>query len=357
MRKVSLMTPSRSNLPYEPIIGPSQLLTLPVGGPLFFASDEPITSTQSSILADNEVIPEVFPKRGELGDAMLLSEQVAVEVGSVGDFVERYSLFRAALGLRDNTLVNQRYSLRWALRPYWNSPVESINASLIEDAFLRARTLSTGGTWANYVGQQVRLFIGWLLRREAISTDLSTCWPVVPEQYKRKKVALEETDYLALRSHSRMWVQLAIDILWYTGLRKGNILKMRWEWGSSDLQTFCIPQEEFKQGREHIQVIPEPLRQILLSIPRNGEYVLGRLYKGPSLNDALRAAAKRAGIDPEICYPHNFRASCCMRLREAGVPDAIVAQFMGWADTKIMNRYYVRPIPSTRLADSINSVS
>lgn len=312
MRKVSLMNPTSSNHP-QPTTGPSRSL----------------------------------PTRGGLSSSP--------EVGSVGDFVEKYTSFRAQVGNKESTLEQQSYALRWALYAAWGDPITEIGASMVEDAFVRARNLSTGGSWANSCGQQVRAWCEWLQRRKLLDTDLSACWPVVPEEPQRKKVALTAEDYRLIRCRLRGWSRLGVDFFWWTGLRKANVLGLRWDRFAPDLSSVVIPKEEFKQGVEHRQLIPEPLRRELLAYPRSGDYVLGR-RAAPSIGKAIRKAAIKAGIDPEITYPHNWRASCCMRLREQGIPDIVVAKFMGWANCKTMEKYYQRPIPLDRIADSINSV-
>ena len=348
---------------------PTRLLSgspaaLPLRGSPFFLPVSEITFLMcsgkgipeiSSVPSHSSDVPnDLLPEGGT--DAMLLQEQVAVEVGTAGELVEKYLLFRSALGLHQNTVRHQRYSLRWALLGVWKSPMSEISASMVEDAFLRSRTLSSSGTWTNCCGQQVRGFLRWLLRREAILRDLSACWPVVKEVIQRKRIAIRLEEYQMLRKVCDEWVRVSMDLFWYTGLRRENVLGLKWEWIPADCSCAVIPAEEFKQGREHRQIFPAPLVEILKNIPREGIYVLGCARTPSTLNRRLEYAAIRCGVDPKICYPHNWRATCATRLLAGGVEVVQVVQFMGYANADCIWKHYVRPLETKNLTDAVNAV-
>lgn len=298
------------------------------------------------ILSDFSIAGSEETSRGEKAKS-LVDESIRLSV-AVDRWLDFYSGRWCAMSARN---------ARSIMRRLVQSTGSRLLAANLEDGHIQDFWLSMKPNpgWAQYVGSYLASLCRWLQRRDVISRDLSTCWPVVPEHAQRVKVALTEADYLSLRAAAKRWQKTAIDILWWTGLRRANVLGLQWAWASPGLKTFEIPANEFKQGAAHIQVMPEALRRILLGIPQRGEYVLGIRRDPSALNDALKIAARRCGINPRIVYPHNWRASCCMRMREAGIPDVVVAQFMGWANTRTMQRYYVRPIPPDKLAEMVNA--
>jgi site-specific recombinase XerD len=57
---------------------------------------------------------------------------------------------------------------------------------------------------------------------------------------------------------------------------------------------------------------------------------------------ALKAIAKKAGLDPRRVWLHKLRASGCTRLLQRGVPLADVMHLGGWRDLKSIKRYMGR---------------
>lgn len=156
-----------------------------------------------------------------------------------------------------------------------------------------------------------------------LSSVISTCrkkWKyhapdVRPLEFREREPdgrigLVDDDDRIAIMNAAAPHLRLAMEIGYYTGLRRGNILSLRWD--EIDFKrgfiTKYIKDGKLAGGRAHTVAIPAHLAAILQSVPRVGEYVV--TYKGKPVSDlktAWAAALRRAGIPAHKYTFHDIR--------------------------------------------------
>lgn len=124
-----------------------------------------------------------------------------------------------------------------------------------------------------------------------------------------------------------------------TGLRKANILGLRWEQVDFFRNQIVIDGSEMKAGQTHVVPITPAIRSLLMSIVNiHPTYVF--TYKGNRMRDigeSWNKALKRAGVT-------NFRFHDCRHtwasiLRQSGVSLDVLQEMGGWHSEVMVKRY------------------
>jgi len=140
--------------------------------------------------------------------------------------------------------------------------------------------------------------------------------------------------------HIKPILKLAI----ITGMRKSEILKMKWKDINFKLGTIYIPKENSKSKKERIVPIDSILFNALDSIEKKGEYVFMNDWTGERQKDIRKAfmtACKRAGIptgSKKGLTFHDLRHLAAYRLVK--MTDIVAAsKILGHSDVKMTMRY------------------
>lgn len=146
----------------------------------------------------------------------------------------------------------------------------------------------------------------------------------------------------ALPEHLKDIVRLALA----TGLRKGNLIGLRWEWVSFERQTLTIPASEMKNN----VALGIPLTSTTLAILRrqrgkHPDFVFS--YKGNRLTSLANAtwqlACKRADI--KDLTVHDLRRSWATRMAIQGVPIDAILRLGGWNNYAMLLKRYAHLQP------------
>lgn len=121
---------------------------------------------------------------------------------------------------------------------------------------------------------------------------------------------INDTDRLAIMDAAAPHLRLAMQIGYYTGLRRGNILSLKWSDIDFDRGTITayVKDASVAGGRAHTAFMPLTLINILNKIPHDSEYVV--THKGRPIKDlktAWHAACRRAGIPTGKYHFHDIR--------------------------------------------------
>ena len=121
---------------------------------------------------------------------------------------------------------------------------------------------------------------------------------------------VNDKDRIAIENAAAPHLRLAMQIAYYTGLRRGNILGLLW----SDIDpvhhtiTVKVKDASVTGGRTHTAFVPEALQNILAQTPRTSDHVI--TFKGRPVADlkkAWQAACRRAGIPAGKYRFHDLR--------------------------------------------------
>ncbi|MBE6457600.1 MAG: hypothetical protein E7011_02215 [Alphaproteobacteria bacterium] len=137
-------------------------------------------------------------------------------------------------------------------------------------------------------------------------------------------------------------LKLAMQIAYYTGLRKGNILSLRWDEIDTERWSITkfIKDSNFKGGRAHTVFIPDALKSILQAIPHTCDYVIaidGKPIK--DLKTAWHAACRRAGIPHRKYTFHDVRHGSATAVVRTTNSLYAAQVFLGHKSPKMTQRY------------------
>lgn len=138
-----------------------------------------------------------------------------------------------------------------------------------------------------------------------------------------------------------------------TGLRKSNILQLRWELVDLEFRFIEVLAQQNK-GHKIIKIpISDKLLETLESLPRNSEYVFanpdtGKPYR--DISEGFKNACDRANI--ENFRFHDLRHTVATRLVEKGIDLVVVKEILGHSKIETTMRY-AHAVPKRKL-DAIN---
>ena len=155
---------------------------------------------------------------------------------------------------------------------------------------------------------------------------------------RKRIIQLEE--YLQILRFARPYLKAALEIVFYTGMRIGEVRLLKWSYIDKDKKFIRRPAEITKEKKPKIIPINDHVTEILKSLPRalHKEYVINR--RGDSIKhkdgfrEALQMACKKAGIpcgrktDNGITI-HDMRRTVETNMMNAGVDKALRDTILG----------------------------
>jgi integrase len=156
--------------------------------------------------------------------------------------------------------------------------------------------------------------------------------------------ACDESELRYRAPHLKFVILVAL----YTGLRRGEILRLRWSDIDFEKNRLRVRKSKTKAGRRHVN-LNSMLRAMLLSLneQEHGEWVFPspNRYQTPGqperhiadVKNAFRRAVRLAGI--EWITFHQLRHTFCSRLADAGVPLPVIQKLAGHASVTMTSEY------------------
>jgi integrase len=128
-----------------------------------------------------------------------------------------------------------------------------------------------------------------------------------------------------------------------TGLRKSDILGLRWE--DIDLDKGQISLVEKKTGKSRIIHLGQDMTTLFHKLPVRGRYVFPGRKEGPlkNIEHPFETALRKSGIDPGEGYKkvvfHTLRHSCVSQLVEMGADSSMVRNYVNHASPQMTEHY------------------
>lgn len=174
--------------------------------------------------------------------------------------------------------------------------------------------------------------------------------PYIPhlKEHNIRTGYFEHEDFLALRGALPDYLKPVVTIAYYTGMRKGEILGLKWEQVDLKEGKLWLKPQETKNETPRIVYLPGDLYRVLAwakqqrnlyhpSCPwvcqRDGKQV------GKDFRDAWDKACNRVGLTGKI--PHDFRRTAVRNMVRAGIPEKVAMTISGHKTRSIFDRYNI----------------
>lgn len=144
-----------------------------------------------------------------------------------------------------------------------------------------------------------------------------------------------------LKAANGTWLEPAVMVAVYTGLRQGDVLTLRWE--DVDFEHGIIRVTPSKTERHGVRVVlplHNALRDYLQSLPKTSPLVVPKAPAHPSYD--WKACLKNAGVkahEGELMTFHNLRHTYATWVREAGADKGDAMLLCGHTNMSTNNRY------------------
>jgi integrase len=133
-------------------------------------------------------------------------------------------------------------------------------------------------------------------------------------------------------------------VAYETGMRKEEILGLRWERVNLKAKQFRLLAEDLKEKKSRIVVLGDRLVKVLDELPRSTS---GHVFVNPKTNtrwqDIRRMwdrARKKSGIEKSF-YFHDLRRSFITNARRRGIPESVVMMMSGHRTREVFDRYNI----------------
>jgi integrase len=272
---------------------------------------------------------------------------------------------------RPVTFATYRNSLLAFSRLYGDMLLTRIHSGTLEDFSSARLRENVRPTTVNKELRHVRIVLRWAERRKYI-----TSCPRFTEAFirldKRHPVVMPEKDFNAiiqaipkaeLSYRSAEWWKVFLYLAYFAGLRRGELLGLAWNKVDLEKKHIVVTYDTTK-GRKDRNV---PIHAGLVSILKewkgksgpNQGYVLHWPHDGiRSLYVDWHAIQNAAGIQGTEHYvPKNCRSSCASLMIAAGVPTAVVKDFLGHEHITTTEEYYCNTAPALRSAADARPVT
>ncbi|MFL6414717.1 MAG: site-specific integrase [Bryobacteraceae bacterium] len=155
---------------------------------------------------------------------------------------------------------------------------------------------------------------------------------------------LEHAQYVALRDELPDHQRLILTIGYHLGMRRGEILKLRWDQVDWNENLIRLEKRQTKAKRARIAPLYGELRAWLdmAYAARDPEcpYIISWRGHGVSeVKTAWKNACRRAGV-PDLLV-HDLRRTAARTMIRAGIPEKQIMLIAGWKTRSMFDRYHI----------------
>ena len=225
------------------------------------------------------------------------------------------------------------------------------------DGYFTERLKEVSRATANKNLRTLKASLNRAVRRGYLALNPAAEVKQVREAEKAVRVlSTEEIERLLEACPSVRWRAL-IALAVYTGMRRGELLALRWRDVDLDTGTVWVrntSEHLTKSRKNRVLALGRELCELLRELARKGELVFHSQHGGAMANNVQRdfnRIVEKAGI--ERCTLHDLRRTFVTHLAMAGVNAAVVKKLAGHASIGTTVRYYTNVMPEAlRLAQA-----
>jgi integrase len=255
------------------------------------------------------------------------------------DFGTAYTEFLKTTDVRASTMASYAFGGRVYARGFPGKQLHQITTADVEGFLVDLRERGRTARTRAYHLTALRGLFQWAVRRRYCRSN--PCDGIrapkgTPKSYRA--LTIDESRRLVQESERTSHLYLAVLITLYTGLRRRNVLGLRWK--DVDLEKWIISIDGSRM-KNH-SAIELPVHPELLTVLRDRQQslggidgvneedrVIGRIAS--TLNTSWRNAVARAGI-PGYAF-HSLRRTVATRLMEGATPYPVLKAILGHVST------------------------
>lgn len=228
----------------------------------------------------------------------------------------------------------------------------------VVDEFVSKRIKDVGGVTVNKDLRHIRTFMNWCRRQNYIAmtpdfkglflrVDVADPTQVSSDDVKAVLKALND-DSLVLSRRSRQWWGVFIRVALFTGMRRSELLGLRWSQVDFKEGKVQVIRSTSKGRRDRLYESASSLTGMLQDWfnsqpepPLPSDYVLPFKKDPRGLYVDWDAILEHAAIPPNRHFtPHDCRSTCCSELLASGVSLTTVRDWVGHSSVSVTERYY-----------------
>jgi len=187
---------------------------------------------------------------------------------------------------------------------------------------------------------RLKSLLRWGIENRLFSYDMMPVIKMLPENLPRTRTC-SPREYLDLLEVSHYPLRGMIILAYNTGMRRGEIARLRWDQIDLGARIITLHAEDTKTRTGRNIPLEVPVRDYLAQLERVGDYVFqydGKpIYFTEPCRKAWTTARKKIGA-PDLHF-HDFRHTFVTRKRKAGVHDHVIMSIVGHKTDSMFRRY------------------
>jgi integrase len=271
------------------------------------------------------------------GDFEVRQRQSEIRFFEIADDYLAFSLARKRSSLKDGRTIRNLKGF------FGNVPCEKIYRSMI-DRYIAERKAGQGRLGKPIQNSTINRELACLktIFRRAhmdgkVARNPMAGFKLLPEDNVRDRVLTDE-EYQKLLFACPAHLRPVIITAWETGMRKNEILRLKWQQVDTKNSLIQLYGDNTKTGKSRKVPISPFLLNMLSKMKPNNEWVFN--FKGRHLTDVRTAFVKgctQAGIQ-DFRF-HDLRHCFVTRMRRNGIPDRVIMAITGHLTMECFKRY------------------
>lgn len=162
---------------------------------------------------------------------------------------------------------------------------------------------------------------------------------LIPVRNQRERI-ITEAEFKRLTEAASPMLRLVIELGWWSAMRLGEILSLRWDQIDLKGRVVRLGQKDTKAARARLVPLPQQAADALEAWPRRLDgWVFGPKVKSSSVSPLFSRLVRELGI--EDAHFHDLRHSRATALRRSGADLVTIAAVLGHSTMAMTARYQV----------------
>jgi integrase len=280
-----------------------------------------------------------------------------VQTGQLKDsHRQQYSLgklfktYTSKVTLKPSTLKNHTQVINFYLQDWLDKPVVSITKEMVEKRFYQIRDKGVHGGKPTYSQATKTMRILSALMNYAIADELIEDNPVSVLKFKRVDRSMIKREVYLKADQAKKLLKitgqdihpmvLALQLILYTGLRKNEALRLKWDDVEDVNGIQCLLIRDTKNSRPHIIPVTPPVQEILSKAKNTSRFIFPSTQQEDRHMSDERPTVKRLSKALGMEFRcHDLRRTFATRASEVGLDFLMVKRLLNHKSNDITAQY------------------